>query len=75
MLGYSELRIAVTPGFIPYTAQAAVRNSDANRESVATSNLERAVAFYRDGLGLPRQGDSGVAFFRLRGLWLGTLSP
>jgi catechol 2,3-dioxygenase-like lactoylglutathione lyase family enzyme len=39
--------------------------------TLGVSNLERAVAFYRDGLGLPmREGDSGVAFFRLRGLWL-----
>jgi catechol 2,3-dioxygenase-like lactoylglutathione lyase family enzyme len=35
------------------------------------SNLDRAIAFYRDGLSLPmREGDSGVAFFQLRGLWL-----
>ncbi|MDQ3397589.1 MAG: VOC family protein [Deinococcota bacterium] len=39
--------------------------------TLGVSNLERAVTFYRDGLGLPmREGDSGVAFFRLRDLWL-----
>lgn len=39
--------------------------------TLGVSNLERAVTFYRDGLGLPmREGDSGVAFFQLRGLWL-----
>lgn len=39
--------------------------------TLGVSNLEHAVTFYRDGLGLPmREGDSGVAFFRLRGLWL-----
>jgi catechol 2,3-dioxygenase-like lactoylglutathione lyase family enzyme len=39
--------------------------------TLGVSSLERAVAFYRDGLGLPmREGDSGVAFFQLRGLWL-----
>ena len=39
--------------------------------TLGVSSLERAIAFYRDGLGLPmREGDSGVAFFQLRGLWL-----
>lgn len=39
--------------------------------TLGVSNLDRAIAFYRDGLGLPmREGDSGVAFFQLRGLWL-----
>jgi catechol 2,3-dioxygenase-like lactoylglutathione lyase family enzyme len=39
--------------------------------TLGVSNLERAITFYRDGLGLPmREGDSGVAFFQLRGLWL-----
>jgi catechol 2,3-dioxygenase-like lactoylglutathione lyase family enzyme len=34
-------------------------------------DLERAVRFYRDGLGLPqRPSPPGVAFFPLRGTWL-----
>jgi catechol 2,3-dioxygenase-like lactoylglutathione lyase family enzyme len=43
--------------------------------TLGVSHLECAVAFYRDGLGLPmREGDSGVAFFQLRGLWLALFS-
>ena len=39
--------------------------------ALGVSNLERALAFYRDEQGLPmREGDTGVAFFQLRGLWL-----
>ncbi len=39
--------------------------------AINTRDLERAVAFYRDALGLPmREGDTGVAFFQLRGIWL-----
>lgn len=34
-------------------------------------DLARSTAFYRDGLGLPTEGDfEGVAFFKLRGTWL-----
>ena len=37
----------------------------------ATSDLERSIRFYRDGLGLPqRAGPDGVAFFETRGTWL-----
>ncbi len=43
--------------------------------TLGVRDLERAVAFYRDGLGLPlREGDSGVAFFPLRGVWLALFS-
>ena len=43
--------------------------------TLGVSNLERAVTFYRDGLGLPmREGDSEVAFFQLRGVWLALFS-
>ena len=39
--------------------------------TLGVSDLKRAAAFYRDGLGLPTHGDfSGVVFFKLRGTWL-----
>lgn len=39
--------------------------------TLGVQDLERAIAFYRDGLGLPmRPGSEGVAFFELRGTWL-----
>ncbi len=39
--------------------------------TLGVSDLERATKFYRDGLGLPTQGDfEGVTFFKLRGTWL-----
>lgn len=43
--------------------------------TLGVNNLERAAAFYRDGLGLPsHEGDSGVAFSCLRGFWLALFS-
>ncbi len=39
--------------------------------TLAVDDLDRAVAFYRDGLGLPqREGPSGIAFFTTAGTWL-----
>ncbi|MBM3932813.1 MAG: VOC family protein [SAR202 cluster bacterium] len=40
--------------------------------TLGVSDLERALRFYRDGLGLPVRGDAGggVAFFVLHGTWL-----
>ncbi len=39
--------------------------------TLGVSDLERSVAFYRDGLGLPqREGPDGIAFFETRGTWL-----
>ncbi len=39
--------------------------------TLGVSDLARATAFYRDGLGLPTQGDfEGVTFFALHGTWL-----
>lgn len=39
--------------------------------TLGVADLARAIAFYRDGLGLPQHGDyPGVAFFSLRGTWL-----
>jgi uncharacterized protein len=40
--------------------------------TLGVSNLERAVIFYRDGLGFPttyKEGE-GIAFFALQGTWL-----
>jgi catechol 2,3-dioxygenase-like lactoylglutathione lyase family enzyme len=40
--------------------------------TLGVADLDRSVAFYEQGLGLPRHGDDpGVAFFRLDGTWLG----
>lgn len=41
--------------------------------TLGVASLERAVAFYRDGLGLPLHGDEppeGIAFFEMQGTWL-----
>ncbi|MBW2372271.1 MAG: VOC family protein, partial [Deltaproteobacteria bacterium] len=40
--------------------------------TLGVSDLERSIAFYRDGLGLPqREGPPSIAFFDLRGgTWL-----
>jgi catechol 2,3-dioxygenase-like lactoylglutathione lyase family enzyme len=39
--------------------------------TLGVSDLERAIRFYRDGLGLPlRESPPGVAFFETRGTWL-----
>jgi catechol 2,3-dioxygenase-like lactoylglutathione lyase family enzyme len=39
--------------------------------TLGVSDLARSTAFYRDGLGLPQEGDfDGVMFFKLRGTWL-----
>jgi catechol 2,3-dioxygenase-like lactoylglutathione lyase family enzyme len=39
--------------------------------TLGVSDLERSIAFYRDGLGLPmRDSPPGVAFFVTRGTWL-----
>lgn len=39
--------------------------------TLGVSDLERSIAFYRDGLGLAqREGPEGIAFFETRGTWL-----
>ncbi len=39
--------------------------------TLGVADLERAVRFYRDGLGLPRrEGPEGIAFFETSGTWL-----
>jgi catechol 2,3-dioxygenase-like lactoylglutathione lyase family enzyme len=39
--------------------------------TLGVSDLERSVAFYCDGLGLPRRdGPEGIAFFETSGTWL-----
>jgi uncharacterized protein len=39
--------------------------------TLGVSDLERSRAFYEDGLGFPRHGNSeGVVFFELEGTWL-----
>jgi catechol 2,3-dioxygenase-like lactoylglutathione lyase family enzyme len=39
--------------------------------TLGVADLDRAVRFYRDGLGLPiREGFEGVAFFMTNGTWL-----
>ncbi|MBV9469155.1 MAG: VOC family protein [Abitibacteriaceae bacterium] len=39
--------------------------------TLGVTDLARSTAFYRDGLGLPTEGDyEGVTFFKLRGTWL-----
>ena len=39
--------------------------------TLGVADLDRAVRFYRDGLGLPlREGFEGVAFFTTKGTWL-----
>ena len=39
--------------------------------TLGVSDLARSTTFYRDGLGLPSEGDfEGVTFFKLRGTWL-----
>ena len=39
--------------------------------TLGVSDLERSIAFYRDGLQLPRRdGPEGIAFFETRGTWL-----
>ena len=39
--------------------------------TLGVTDLDRAIAFYRDGLGLPlNDGPDGVAFFGLNGSWL-----
>jgi catechol 2,3-dioxygenase-like lactoylglutathione lyase family enzyme len=42
--------------------------------TLGVADLDRALAFYRDGLGLPTHDydpDAGVVFFKLDGTWLG----
>lgn len=39
--------------------------------TLGVDDLQRAVAFYRDGLGLPTEGITGdICFFKLNGAWL-----
>ncbi|MEJ2151184.1 MAG: VOC family protein [Chloroflexota bacterium] len=39
--------------------------------TLGVADLDRAVRFYQDGLGLPlREGFEGVAFFMTKGTWL-----
>ena len=41
--------------------------------TLGVASLERAVTFYRDGMGLPLHGDEppdGIAFFEMEGTWL-----
>ena len=43
--------------------------------TLGVADLARATAFYRDGLGLPTEGNyEGVTFFKLRGTWLSLFS-
>jgi len=40
--------------------------------TLGVADMDRAVAFYRDGLGLPvKDANENVAFFKLNGSWLG----
>ncbi len=40
--------------------------------ALAVEDLDRAVTFYKDGLGFPKmESPPGVAFFNLNGTWLG----
>ena len=40
--------------------------------TLGVANLERSIAFYRDGLGFPKkESPPEVAFFTLNGTWLG----
>jgi catechol 2,3-dioxygenase-like lactoylglutathione lyase family enzyme len=41
--------------------------------TLGTKDMERSVAFYRDGLGWETdyKSDDGIAFFRLTGTWMG----
>ena len=40
--------------------------------TLGVDDLERSLAFYRDGLGLPTEGiTQDVVFFKLQGAWLG----
>ncbi|MBX2850729.1 MAG: VOC family protein [Phycisphaeraceae bacterium] len=40
--------------------------------TLGVTDLSRSIAFYEEGLGLPRRGeDEGIAFFNLNGTWLG----
>ena len=40
--------------------------------TLGVQDLEKSVAFYRDGLNLPTKGieDGDIAFFQLKGTWL-----
>ncbi len=39
--------------------------------TLGVTDLERSIAFYRDGLSLPqRDGPAGIAFFETSGTWL-----
>jgi catechol 2,3-dioxygenase-like lactoylglutathione lyase family enzyme len=39
--------------------------------ALGVEDLDRSIAFYRDGLGLPlRDGPTGIAFFTTSGTWL-----
>ena len=39
--------------------------------TLGVSDLERSIAFYRDGLGLPKaEGPDSIAFFQTSGTWL-----
>lgn len=39
--------------------------------TLGVSDLDRSIAFYREGLGLPkRDGPEGIAFFETSGTWL-----
>ena len=39
--------------------------------TLGVSDLDRSIAFYREGLGLPkRDGSEGIAFFETSGTWL-----
>lgn len=40
--------------------------------ALGVADLEKSIAFYRDGLGFPKmESPPGVAFFNLNGTWLG----
>ena len=43
--------------------------------TLGVSDLQRSIAFYRDGLKLPmRESPPGIAFFELQGTWLALFS-
>jgi catechol 2,3-dioxygenase-like lactoylglutathione lyase family enzyme len=43
--------------------------------TLGVTDLQRAIRFYRDGLGLPvREENENIAFFQLRGVWLSLFS-
>lgn len=68
-LGVWRLLIAVDGG--RKIGQNQVMDARISLIGLGVEDLERSIAFYRDGLGLPmRDGPSGIAFFTTSGTWL-----